>query len=75
MRRDLWMVFLLGCLAVGVLAAPEALSTLSEDLGGPYEVWAAPVSAQPTAEPTVVEAARVEVDEEEDVQPALAMWR
>ena len=42
MRRDLWMVFILGCLLILLLEAPGALTSVSEDLRGPYETQAAP---------------------------------
>ena len=51
MRRDLWMVLILGCLLVLLLEAPGALTSVSEDLRGPYETLAAPrpgVATEPT---------------------------
>ena len=36
MRRDLWMILILGCLLILLLEAPAALSSVSADLDGPY---------------------------------------
>jgi len=36
MRRDLWMILILGCLLVVWLEAPAALSSVSAGLDGPY---------------------------------------
>jgi len=35
MRRDLWMILILGCLLVLLLEAPAALSSVSAGLDGP----------------------------------------
>ena len=38
MKRDLCTVFLLGCLLILLLEGPRAISSVSEDLKGPYVV-------------------------------------
>ena len=40
MRRDLWMILILGCLLILLLEAPAALSSVSADLDGPYSTRA-----------------------------------
>ncbi len=35
MRRDLWMILILGCLLILLLEAPAALSSVSAGLDGP----------------------------------------
>ena len=39
MRRDLWMILILGCLLILLLEAPAALSSVTADLDGPYSGW------------------------------------
>lgn len=59
MRRDLWMILILGCLLILLLEAPVALSAVSADLVGPYpEVHAAERTALP-ALPRATERAAV----------------
>ena len=36
MRRDLWLVLILGCLLILFLEAPAAFSSVNEDLRGAY---------------------------------------
>ena len=40
MRRDLWMILILGCLLILFLEAPAAFSSVTADLDGPYSGWA-----------------------------------
>ncbi len=39
MRRDLWLVLILGCLLILLLEAPAAFSSVNEDLRGAYPPW------------------------------------
>ncbi len=39
MRRDLWLVLILGCLLILLLEAPAAFSSVNEDLRGAYPAW------------------------------------
>jgi hypothetical protein len=40
MRRDLWMILILGCLLILLLEAPAALSSVSAGLDRPYAPFA-----------------------------------
>lgn len=55
MRRDLWMILILGCLLILLLEAPAALSSVSADLDGPYsgEVHAAERTTEAASRPVL----------------------
>ncbi len=57
MRRDLWMILILGCLLILLLEAPAALSSVSAELDSPTmqmragEVQAAEKTSETAARP------------------------
>ena len=72
MRRDLWMILILGCLLILLLEAPAAFSTVTADLEGPYANRARGGSWEPARQTDELRAAKYDPSSTRARNPAPA---